>query len=304
MNVLLLTLSEQIADVVRIVRMISPADIIDIACVSVLLYYLFKFVRERRAGKLALGIVLLFIIQFVSQLADMYVMQYIMQNIFEVGLITLVILFQPEIRSMLEKVGAQPLKGLKGISGESRDTASVQTMIDEVVSAVGDFSEDKTGALIVFERTTKLGDMVPSGTVIDAAPTAFLIKNIFFNKAPLHDGALIIRNARLHAGGCVLPVSNNPDIIKDLGTRHRAGIGVSENSDAVVVIVSEETGTISTAVEGKLQRGYTRDTLAEFLRAYLMTDADRTNRKFGFIGHTKDSRDTEKAEKEKEEFRR
>ena len=298
MNVLLLTLSEQIADVVRIVRMISLADIIDIACVSVLLYYLFKFVRERRAGKLALGIVLLFIIQFVSQLADMYVMQYIMQNIFEVGLITLVILFQPEIRSMLEKVGAQPLKGLKGISGESRDTASVQTMIDEVVSAVGDFSEDKTGALIVFERTTKLGDMVPSGTVIDAAPTAFLIKNIFFNKAPLHDGALIIRNARLHAGGCVLPVSNNPDIIKDLGTRHRAGIGVSENSDAVVVIVSEETGTISTAVEGKLQRGYTRDTLAEFLRAYLMTDADRTNRKFGFIGHTKDSRDTEKAEKE------
>lgn len=303
MNVLLLTLSEQIADVVRIVRMISPADIIDIACVSVLLYYLFKFVRERRAGKLALGIVLLFIIQFVSQLADMYVMQYIMQNIFEVGLITLVILFQPEIRSMLEKVGAQPLKGLKGISGESKDTASVQTMIDEVVSAVGDFSEDKTGALIVFERTTKLGDMVPSGTVIDAAPTAFLIKNIFFNKAPLHDGALIIRNARLHAGGCVLPVSNNPDIIKDLGTRHRAGIGVSENSDAVVVIVSEETGTISTAVEGNLQRGYTRETLTEFLRAYLTTDADRPMRKFGFIGHAKENRDAG-AEKEKDEFRR
>lgn len=292
-------MSEQIADIARIIRRISPADIIDIACVSVLLYYLFKFIRERRAGKLAIGIVLLFIIQFVSQLADMYVMQYVMQNIFEVGLITLVILFQPEIRSMLEKVGAQPLKGLKGISGESKDTTAVQTMIDEVVSAVGDFSEDKTGALIVFERTTKLGDMVPSGTVIDAAPTAFLIKNIFFNKAPLHDGALIIRNARLHAGGCVLPVSNNPDIIKDLGTRHRAGIGVSENSDAVVVIVSEETGTISTAMEGHLQRGYTRETLAEFLRAELMSDADRSGRKFGFIGHSKDSR-----EAEKNEFRR
>ena len=194
MKVLLFSFSEQLGDVLNIIRQISFADIIDIACVSVLLYYLFKFIRERRAGKLALGVVLLFIIQFVSRIADMYVMQYIMQNIFQVGIITLVILFQPEIRSVLEKVGAQPLKGLKGISGESKDTSSTQTMIDEVVSAVGDFSEDKTGALIVFERTTKLGDIVPSGTVIDAAPTAFLIKNIFFNKAPLHDGALIIRN--------------------------------------------------------------------------------------------------------------
>ena len=291
MNVLLLTLSEQIADVIGIIRMISLADIIDIACVSVLLYYLFKFIRERRAGKLAIGIVLLFIIQFVSQLADMYVMQYIMQNIFQVGIITLVILFQQEIRSLLEKVGAQPLKGLKGISGESKVTSSMHTAIDEVVSAVVDFSEDKTGALIVFERTTKLGDMVPSGTVIDAAPTAFLIKNIFFNKAPLHDGALIIRGGRLHAGGCVLPVSNNPDIIKDLGTRHRAGIGVSENSDAVVVIVSEETGTISTAMEGKLERGYTRESLTEFLRAELMSDTDRTSRKFAFRSHAKDPRE-------------
>ncbi len=292
MNVLLLTLSEQISDILDIIKMISFADIIDIACVSVLLYYLFKFIRERRAGKLAIGVVLLFIIQFVSRLADMYVMQYIMQNIFQVGIITLVILFQPEIRSVLEKVGAQPLKGLKGISGESRDTSSMQTVIDEIVSAVGDFSESKTGALIVFERTTKLGDMVPTGTVIDANPTAFLIKNIFFNKAPLHDGALIVRGKRLYAGGCVLPVSNNPDIIKDLGTRHRAGIGVSENSDAVVVIVSEETGTISTAVEGNLERGYTPETLAEFLRTQLMSDAERANRKFAFIGHAKDAKDS------------
>lgn len=286
-NVLLYALPEQVSDVLRTVKMITVADIIDIACVSVLLYYLFRFIRERRAGKLAIGVVLLFIIQFISQLADMYVMQYIMQNIFQVGLITLVILFQPEIRSVLEKVGAQPLKGLKGIGGDSKDTSSMQTVIDEVVSAVGDFAEDKTGALIVFERTTKLGDMVPSGTVIDAAPTAFLIKNIFFNKAPLHDGALIIRNKRLYAGGCVLPVSNNPDIIKDLGTRHRAGIGVSENSDAVVVIVSEETGVISTAMEGNLERGYTRETLVEFLRAELMSDTERSNRKFAFIGHSK-----------------
>lgn len=284
MNVLLFSLPEQIRDTLDIVRMISFADVIDIACVSVLLYYLYKFIRERRAGKLAIGVVLLFIIQFISQIADMYVMQYIMQNIFQVGLITLVILFQQEIRSLLEKVGAQPLKGLKGMGiTESKDTSSMQSVIDEVVSAVADFSESKTGALIVFERTTKLGDMVPTGTVIDAKPVAFLIKNIFFNKAPLHDGALIIRGKRLYAGGCVLPVSNNPDLIKDLGTRHRAGIGVSENSDAVVVIVSEETGIISTAVEGNLQRNYTPATLTEFLRSELLSDAERNTRKFSFI---------------------
>ncbi|MGN1345954.1 MAG: diadenylate cyclase CdaA [Eubacteriales bacterium] len=294
MKVTLFTLPSQISDIWGIIKMISFADVIDIACVSVLLYYLFKFIRERRAGKLAIGVVLLFIIQFISRIADMYVMQYIMQNIFQVGIITLVILFQPEIRSVLEKVGAQPLKGLKGIS-ESRDTSSMQTVIDEIVSAAGDFAESKTGALIVFERTTKLGDMVQTGTVIDANPTAFLIKNIFFNKAPMHDGALIVRSKRLYAAGCVLPVSNNPDIIKDLGTRHRAGIGMSENSDAVVVIVSEETGIISTAVEGKLQRGYTRQSLTEFLRTELMSDAEREKRKFSFLApHVKEAKEPKK----------
>ncbi len=282
---MLSAMPEKVVDILNTIKTISIADVIDIACVSVLLYYLFRFIRERRAGKLAIGVVLLFIIQFISRLADMYVMQYIMQNIFQVGIITLVILFQPEIRSVLEKVGAQPLKGLKGIGGDSKDSASTQNVIDEVVSAVCDFANDKTGALIVFERTTKLGDIVPSGTIIDATPTAFLIKNIFFNKAPLHDGALIIRNRRLYAGGCVLPVSNNPDIIKDLGTRHRAGIGVSENSDAVVVIVSEETGVISTAVEGKLERGYTGESLSEFLRSALMSDSERSTRKFSLRSH-------------------
>ena len=233
-------LPEQINDVINIIKTITFVDIIDIACVSVLLYFLYKFIRERRAGKLAVGVLLLFVVQIVSNMLDMYLMQYIMQNIFQIGFITLVILFQPELRSVLEKVGATPIKGLKSIS-ETKDSSYVQTVIDEVVSAVCDLSESKTGALIVFERETKLGDMILTGTVIDAYPAAFLIKNIFFNKAPMHDGALIIRDMRLHAAGCLLPLSNNPDIIKDLGTRHRAGIGMSENSDAVVVIVSEET---------------------------------------------------------------
>lgn len=284
MNVLLVTLPEEITDIIGLIKSISFADIIDIACVSVLLYYLYKFIRDRRAGKLALGVLLLFIVQFISQIADMYVLQYILQNIFQIGFITLVILFQPELRSVLEKVGAQPLKSLKSI-GDTKNISSMQSVIDEVTEAVGDLAESKTGALIVFERMTKLGDIVQTGTVIDAYPDAFLIKNIFFNKAPMHDGAMIIRNKRIYAAGCVLPVSNNPDIIKDLGTRHRAGIGMSENSDAVVVIVSEETGVISTAVEGNLVRNYTRESLAEFLRSQLSAESDGEKKLFSLLGH-------------------
>ena len=251
------------------IKSISFIDIIDILCVAVLLYYLYVFIRDRRAGKLAVGVLLLIAVRVLSGILDMYLMSYIMQNIFQIGFITLVILFQPEIRSMLEKFGTTPIKGLKSI-GETKDSASMTTVIDEVTSAVCDLAETKTGALIVFERSTKLGETISTGTVIDAYPAAFLIKNIFFNKAPMHDGAMIIRNMRVYAAGCVLPLSNNPDIIKDLGTRHRAGIGMSENGDALVIIVSEETGVISTAIDGVLVRGYNRDTLKAFLSSKLV----------------------------------
>lgn len=294
MSVYLLAWSADLSGIWAIIRTISFIDVIDIACVSVLLYYLYRFIRDRRAGMLAIGLVLLFAIRIISQVLEMYALQYILQNIFQVGFITLVILFQPEIRSVLEKVGTTPIKGLKSIS-EVRGQSSMPAVIDEVVSAAADLSESKTGALIVFERSTKLGDMVLTGTVIDAYPAAFLIKNIFFNKAPMHDGALIIRDNRLHAAGCLLPLSNNPDIIKDLGTRHRAGIGMSENSDAVVLIVSEETGVISTAVEGKLVRGYTRDELAAFLRTQLMgEESDKDNRIFDLFGRTRAKNEREK----------
>lgn len=277
-------LPEKIENILRTVRNMELIDYIDIICVSILLYYLFKFIRDRRAGKLAIGVLLLFVIQLVSSIADMYLLNYIMQNIFQIGFITLVVLFQPEIRSVLEKFGAQPLKGIKSIAADQKNsTQNTLKTIEEVVSAVVDFSEDRTGALIVFERTTKLGDMILTGTVIDAQPVAFLIKNIFFNKAPLHDGALIIRDNRLHAGGCLLPLSNNPDIIKDLGTRHRAGIGMSENSDAVVIIVSEETGVISTAVEGELTRGYDAESLSAFLR-HQLTAESADKHKFDLLG--------------------
>ena len=274
MRPVLIALPQQLAALWDIVSRISFLDVVDILCVSVLLYYLFKFVRDRRAGKLALGVLFLVAANILSHALDMYLLQYILSNVIQVGFITLVILFQPEIRSVLEKVGATPIKGFRSL-GESRDLDAIHSMIDQVVQAVGDLSESKTGALIVFERTTRLGDLILTGTVIDASPAAFLIKNIFFNKAPMHDGAMIIRNGRIHAAGCLLPLSSNPDISKDLGTRHRAGLGMSENSDAVVVIVSEETGTISTALEGNLIRDYTPDALRAFLTAELLGEGDR-----------------------------
>lgn len=258
----------------------------DILFVSVLFYFGYKFIKERRAGKLALGVVLLFAVHFVSNIFDLYVMQFLLQNVFQVGLITIVILFQPELRSALEKVGAQPLKGLKSI-GE-KDTTATAHMIDEVAEAAWDMSRSKTGALMVFERTTMLGDLGIMGTVIDAEPTSFLIKNIFFNKAPLHDGALIVRNNRLYSAGCLLPLSDNPDIIKDLGTRHRAAIGMSENSDALVVVVSEETGCISVALEGKLTRNYNKETLIKMMKEHLMDDSDKSITKLGRIAHNVD----------------
>lgn len=275
-------------NILRIIKLISPADVIDILCVTVLFYYLYKFIRERRAGKLALGLILLFAIQFISQVAHMYVMQFLMQNLFQVGIITIVILFQPELRSVLEKVGAQPLKSLKSIS--EKDNSLTTQMIEEVTEALCDLSASKTGALMVFERTTKLGDMVLTGTVIDAYPAAFLIKNIFFNKAPMHDGAVIVRNNRLYAAGCLLPLSVNPDIIKDLGTRHRAAIGMSENSDALVIVVSEETGCISAALEGTLTRNYNKETLTELLKLKLLGSGEKSMTRLGRIAHTVESK--------------
>lgn len=260
-------------DILHIISGIKIQDCIDIFCVSIILFCVYKFVRERRAGKLALGVFLIFLIQLVSNLFDMYLMQFLLQNIFQVGILLLVVLFQPELRSFLEKMGGQSIKGLRSI-GEMKNSQETLHMIDEVVSAVMDMSESKTGALIVFERGTRLGDLILTGTVINADPVDFLIKNIFFNKAPLHDGALIIRNNRLYAAGCLLPLSVNPDIIKDLGTRHRAAIGMSENSDAVVVVVSEETGVVSVALEGSFTRGFTKETLKETLCKYLIKNSE------------------------------
>ena len=219
---------------------------------------------------------LLMMMLVISDWLDMRVTNYILEKIIDVGLIALIIVFQPELRSMLEKMGGEPLKGIKGRFDRS-SSDSFRPKLAEICYAAENLSESKTGALIVFERGTKLGDVIKTGTVIDSEISSFLIGNIFFNKAPLHDGALIIRNKRLYAAGCFLPLSTNPDIVPDLGTRHRAGIGISENSDAVVLIVSEETGVISVAVDGVLKQGFSRKTLEEYLTGLLIDDQKNKN---------------------------
>lgn len=250
----------------------SFIDIIDIAIVAFVFYYLYKFVRERRAGKLAAGILILLLVLLLSDILDMHALGFILSNIFQVGIIALIILFQPELRSALEKVGAEPLRGLRNIGDKTGTAAQTLAMINEITEAVCDMSLDKTGALIVIERDTKLGDVIKSGTVVNANVNAFLIRNIFFNKAPLHDGAMVIKDGRIFSAGCFLPLSTNDDIIKDLGTRHRAAIGMSENSDAVIIVVSEETGSISIALEGQLKRNYSYNTLKDDLRRLLLSD--------------------------------
>ncbi len=250
---------------------IRAVDVLDILLVAFIFYYIFQFMRKRRAGKLLAGIVLLIVILLISDVAQMKALNFILTNVFSVGILSLIVVFQPELRSFLEKVGGTTFHNFRGKLDTTQE-AAMKSVIKEVCIAAENLSQTKTGALVVFERNTKLEDHVRTGTVLDASVSSYLLENVFFNKAPMHDGAVIISKARLHAAGCFLPLSSNADIIKELGTRHRAGIGMSENSDAVVLIVSEENGIISVAVEGELKRGFNRNTLEEYLSTLLLTD--------------------------------
>ena len=250
-------------------------DIFDIAIVAVLIYFIIKFAIERRAGKLALGIALLLLLRLFGELFNLVALQYILQLIFQVGIIAIVIVFQPELRSALEKMGGESLKGIKTIT-EQKGAQSASAVINDLCEAILDLSKEKTGALVVIERGTKLGDIIKSGVVLNAEMSPFLLKNIFFNKAPLHDGAVIVRGGKIFAAGCFLPISMSTDIYKDLGTRHRAAIGMSENSDAIIIVVSEETGMISLAREGRLERGYDYVRLRLALRSLLMSEEGKS----------------------------
>ena len=247
---------------------IGPVDIIDILLVAVMIFFVIKFISDKRAGKLAIGICMMLLLLIVSEIFKMSATNFLFSNITQVGIILLVVVFQPELRSALEKIGGAG-KDFKILQGSKNGGGKRVSAISTLCEAVQELSRDSTGALIVIERDTPLGDIVKTGTVVNADIGVAMIKNIFYNKAPLHDGAVIVKNMRVHAAGCFLPLSTKDDIIKNLGTRHRAAIGMSENSDAIVIVVSEETGTISMAVDGKLRRNYDYSTLKKELNRIL-----------------------------------
>jgi len=253
------------------IGMIRVMDIIDILLVAVLIYFVITLIRRAQSYKVFQGILIILLALWLSGEAQMYTVNFILRNAVQIGLLALVVLFQPEIRRFLEKLGTgTTLKRLLGESGAQ----TAEGAITQTVLACTDMSASRTGALIIFERDNRLDDQIRTGTIIDAETTAELLKNIFYPKAPLHDGAVIIRNGRIQAGGCMLPLSNNPNLSKELGMRHRAGIGMSEASDALVIIVSEETGAISVAISGMLKRHLTKETFEKILRSELITEED------------------------------
>ena len=264
-------------------------DAVDIIIVAFLIYGVVKLVRETRAGQLVKGLFLLVILFIISSYFNLVMVSRVLAYFFQFAFVAILIVFQPEIRKALEQVGrnnvGQSIAALVTGRDRSYDRAQIRKAINAVVDGVGILQQLKMGALIVFERKTKLGDIIETGTQINCEPSGQIVGNIFFNKAPLHDGAMIIRDGMIHAAGCILPLTKNTSVSAELGTRHRAALGVSEESDAVVVVVSEETGQISVAVNGVLARRFTRDTLRDVLEGYLIPqeEASTVRRKFDVL---------------------
>lgn len=257
---------EKIGNYLLLVRF---TDILDVIIIAFLVYKLLDLVRSTRAENILKGVVIFLLALWLSEIFHLNGIAYILGNMVQVGILALIILFQPEIRQILEKLGSRNIRLLRAFTPAQQQT-ELEKAIDQTVIACSEMAKTKTGVLIVFERHILLDDMVRSGTTLDAAVSSELLKNIFFVKAPMHDGAVIIRHGRILGAGCMLPLSKNVNLSRDLGMRHRAGIGMSENSDAVVVIVSEETGSISVAVGGMLKRHLMPETLSKLLRNELM----------------------------------
>ena len=262
----------------RYLMMLRVRDLLDMAIVGFVFYKILTLMKSTRAASLLKGVLVFLAALMLSYILQMRSITFIMRSLVSWGVLALVILFQPEIRRILEEVGSR-----RFIAFFSRTEAgtAVEQAIDQTVLACTEMSQSRTGALIVFEREIVLDDMVRSGTVLDAAVSSELLKNLFFVKAPMHDGAVIVRNGRVLGAGCMLPLSKNVNLSRDLGMRHRAGIGMSENADAVVVIVSEETGSISVAIGGMLKRHLKPETLANILRNELLPqEADEDKPRF------------------------
>ena len=258
------------ATFIALFRMAGISDYIDIALVAYLIYRAMKLLRDTAAFRLAKGIFVLFLVMATANFFYLNTISWVFEQVMSYGLISAFIIFQPELRRMLEQLGKGSVT--KILMGHEEEKGDVESMITAVVAACGSMSQTKTGALIVCERQEKLGEIVKTGTQVDAAPSPELIKNVFFHNSPLHDGAMIVRNGRVLAAGCVLPLSGSQNLSRDLGTRHRAAVGMSESSDAVLVVVSEETGGISVAIGGMLKRHLTPELLRKVLVSELMNE--------------------------------
>ena len=250
-------------------------DIVDILLVAFVIYTIIIMIQTTGAVRIAKSIIIILILSGLTQILNMYLMNYLLDKILEIGLIALVIMFQPELRRMLEKLGSKSLREILSMKEQQRE---IDRVISQTVAACETMSKERTGVLIVFERSASTIDYQKTGTVLDAEVSSELLRNLFFTKAALHDGAVIIRNERIAAAGCVLPLTQNRNISSDLGTRHRAAIGMSEATDAVVVIVSEETGTMSVAIGGMLKRHLAPQTLEKLLLNELAPKTDEKTR--------------------------
>ena len=248
-------------------RTISFIDILDILIVAYIIYRIMKLLKDTSAERLIKGIIILVGIMLLASMLHLTMISWLLQQALNVGLFAIVVVFQPELRRLLEQIGKGNFSRLI-VPADAPD--EVESMITATVSACADMSRTKTGALIVFERRERLGEIISTGTMVDAAPSAELIKNIFFKNSPLHDGAMNVRAGRVCAAGCVLPLSGNQSLSRDLGTRHRAAVGMSESADSVLVVVSEETGSISVAIGGMLKRHLSPDMLRKLLENELL----------------------------------
>lgn len=285
--------------VYAISNMRIPFDIIDILLIAYIIYKAFAFLRESRAGQLVKGLIILFGIYLVASWFKLVTTNWLLSKVFDSVIIAAVVIFQPELRRILEKMGRTNFAKGQLFDKQSSD---LSVCIDNISKAIATMQEKRVGALIVFERTTQLGEIIATGTTIDAESSVSMINNIFFPKSPLHDGALIVRNGRLYAAGCILPLTQREDLNLQLGTRHRAAIGMTENSDAVVLVVSEENGIISLVTNGQITRNYNPVSAgAELRRLLLDTNGEPKSNAFTkIIGKFKiNKKDSENSKKEK-----
>ncbi len=267
------SVKDALNSVYSVVQTMTPVDFIDIGLLSYVIYFFLKLIRETRAGQLFKGIAFLLVVYVVGNFIELKAITYILTKVFNIGVLAILIMFQPEVRRAMEKLGHSQLGLGNFLTSSNRETAELKwgKAIEAICNACEEFSRDCTGAIIAIERQTRLGEHIEGGVEVNAEPSKELLGAIFFHNAPLHDGAVIMRDGMVLAAECFFPMPQKEAFInKKLGSRHRAAIGMSENSDAIIIVVSEETGQISVAENGSLTRDFTKDTLKTLLTDLLI----------------------------------